>query len=112
MKKNTGKLYKLFVLILGVFGLVGSGYLAYIQSSSITSLRNNDILQLAAFLKLLIFFWLIILTICMLLYGIGIIIEILQSINDNLNLSISGNEKKDISNLEQNDELLQWKRPV
>lgn len=116
MVKKVGRLYKMIVIILGSLSCLGSLYIAYKKSSSIVSLNDSSI-QSITFYRIILISWLIIFTISLLLYGIGIIIESLSSINDNI---ISLKDKGEISDVEyhnimnnSNDDTNYeiWKRP-
>jgi|GEM_PF-2674298 len=101
MSKKFCKWYKTLVVILGTIGCLGSLYIAYARTSSVVSLDNSNI-QVVRFFRMVIISWLIILSVCLLLYGVGIIIEMLQSINDNI---LSPQNKDDKSNIETNNRI-------
>lgn len=116
MKKNIGKIYRIVAAILGVIACLLSTYFAYYQSKNIFSLKDKNI-QTITFIKYIFIYWIIILIVFLFFYGIGFVIELLQSIDSKL-LVLTKKLCNDSNEMEsKNDEvkLLEkeniWKRP-
>lgn len=78
MKKNIGKVYKRLSFALGGFGGVGSLIIAILRSTSIIASSNLNNIKINSFFHYLLVYWFCIFFVCLILYGIGHIIELLQ----------------------------------
>lgn len=98
--KNPGKIYKNLSFIFGTFGGVVSLFFAYLQSDSIITVTKYSNIKYIYFFRHLLLYWSYLFIVCFLLYAIGHIMEILQSIDKNITTLLTTKDNNDI-----------WRRP-
>lgn len=84
MKNNLGKIYKMLAIIIGLIGVIGNFVFAYCRAASITGSFNVKFMKSYIFFGTFLSYVFTIFIVCLIIYGIGHIIEILQSINKNM----------------------------
>jgi len=127
MKNNPGKILKLMAIILGAFGVLICVIITYIRFtsiySSINSSMNSYFIPYNIFLFCIYIFCIVLLS--AFLYGIGHIIELLQTMNLNISAFAEKEKYEDIHkpdevtepasqpvyDMPQIDKDSMWKRP-
>lgn len=102
--KNIGKIIKIIALVLGVLGLVISFLIVYLSTRPAEVSSN---VFFTAYQILMLFMYLfIIITVCSLVYATGHLIEMVQSMNKNIdNIKADMNASKPSQKEQTNDDI-------